>query len=88
MSYHPLLNRQLLKAKCDDESIDVPTLLSLVSTAYQEKDIDRKRADHANRVMQMNSMSHCPSLRCRTCGSGLRWTICIMASPCSTSRGD
>ena len=51
MSYHPLLNRQLLKAKCDDESIDVPTLLSLVSTAYQEKDIDRKRADHANRVM-------------------------------------
>ena len=43
---HPLLKRQLARADGD-----ITTLLAMVAEAYGERDLERRRADHANSVM-------------------------------------
>ncbi|MBC2668969.1 putative bifunctional diguanylate cyclase/phosphodiesterase [Novosphingobium piscinae] len=43
---HPLLRRQMTRADGD-----IASLLAMVAEAYGERDQERRRADHANRVM-------------------------------------
>jgi len=48
---HPIALRQARRARMPDGSIDVDRLLALMSETYTETDVDRRRTDHANRLM-------------------------------------
>ena len=48
---HKLLARQLAKAKNDCSEVDLPALLQLVSSAYEQSDSDRHRTDRSISLM-------------------------------------
>lgn len=51
MASNSLLERQLLKAQKPDGQLDIDVLSALVEAAYSEKDLDRRRADRASRLV-------------------------------------
>ncbi len=48
---HPLLARQIRKARAPDGQVSVDKLLDVVSATYQEYDVNRRRSDWANNLM-------------------------------------
>jgi diguanylate cyclase (GGDEF)-like protein len=48
---HPLLAYQLTRAKAEDGSVDLETLLAMIDAAYAEADQWRQRTDHAALLM-------------------------------------
>ena len=51
MTADALLSRQIARATGPDGALDQARLLALVADAYREKDLDRRRADRASRLM-------------------------------------